>query len=261
MDPRAVLAAFDEQIRENPRAEEPGARIERTGKVTRHVAADRDGWSAVVWSDLDEVSADAAIAEQVRAFAALGRKFEWKHYAHDLPADLPRRLVAAGFVAEPEEALMVAEIAALDLHVAPPAGVRLRSVSDEAGVAMVVRVHEEVFGVDHAWLRRALLAQLAQDPPTVAAVVAMAGDLPVCSARVDLHAGREFASLWGGGTLASFRGRGVYRAMVAHRARIAAERGFRYLQVDASADSRPILERLGFVRLTVTTPYVLHPPG
>ena len=29
--------------------------------------------------------------------------------------------------------------------------------------------------------------------------------------------------------------------------RLAAARGFRYLQVDAAADSRPILERLGFV--------------
>ena len=35
---------------------------------------------------------------------------------------------------------------------------------------------------------------------------------------------------------------------------IAAERGFRYLEVDASDDSRPILERLGFTTATTTTP-------
>ena len=34
------------------------------------------------------------------------------------------------------------------------------------------------------------------------------------------------------------------------RARIAAERGYRYLQVDASDESRPILRRLGFVALS-----------
>ncbi|MBI0320141.1 GNAT family N-acetyltransferase, partial [Streptomyces javensis] len=49
---------------------------------------------------------------------------------------------------------------------------------------------------------------------------------------------------------------GVYRALVAFRARIAADRGCRYLQVDASGMSRPILRRLGFVPLTTTTPYV-----
>ena len=42
-------------------------------------------------------------------------------------------------------------------------------------------------------------------------------------------------------------------------ATIARERGIRYLQVDASDDSRPILERLGFLALTTTTPYVWTP--
>jgi len=44
--------------------------------------------------------------------------------------------------------------------------------------------------------------------------------------------------------------------LVAHRARLAAARGFRYLQVDASDDSSPILQRLGFVRLATTTPFI-----
>ncbi|WP_050776729.1 hypothetical protein [Streptomyces sp. SPB074] len=56
-------------------------------------------------------------------------------------------------------------------------------------------------------------------------------------------------------------GRGLYRATVAARARIAAARGVRYLQVDASADSAPILRRLGFLELTTTTPYIWTPPA
>ncbi|MEV6867618.1 hypothetical protein AB0M44_42345 [Streptosporangium subroseum] len=47
--------------------------------------------------------------------------------------------------------------------------------------------------------------------------------------------------------------------MVAYRARIAAERGYRYLQVDASDESRPILHRLGFAPLATTTPYTYQP--
>jgi hypothetical protein len=42
---------------------------------------------------------------------------------------------------------------------------------------------------------------------------------------------------------------------------VAAARGRRYIEVDASDDSRPILERLGFVAVTTTTPYVWSPPG
>jgi hypothetical protein len=51
----------------------------------------------------------------------------------------------------------------------------------------------------------------------------------------------------------------VYRALVAHRARLAEQRGKTLLQVDCSPDSRPILERLGLVAVTTTTPYVYTP--
>ena len=60
-------------------------------------------------------------------------------------------------------------------------------------------------------------------------------------------------------TLAQWRGRGIYRALVSYRARLAVARGFTHLQVDASDDSRPILERNGFIPVTTTTPYV-HTP-
>ena len=69
----------------------------------------------------------------------------------------------------------------------------------------------------------------------------------------------QFAGLWGGATRPAWRGRGIYRALVARRAQFAAARDVRFLQVDASDDSRPILERLGFVAITTTTPYVWTP--
>jgi GNAT superfamily N-acetyltransferase len=90
-------------------------------------------------------------------------------------------------------------------------------------------------------------------------VLAMAGDQPVCSARIEFLPGTSFASLWGGGTLPGWRGQGIYRALVAFRAQLAADRGYRYLYVDASPDSQPILARLGFSRLARTTPYVWDP--
>ena len=82
----------------------------------------------------------------------------------------------------------------------------------------------------------------------------------VCAAWVRFASGTGFATLWGGSTLPAWRGRGIYRALVAQRANLAAARGFRYLQVDASDASRPILERLGFVPVTTTTPFIWMPP-
>jgi GNAT superfamily N-acetyltransferase len=253
MDAAAVLAAYDEQVRRNPGAE-PGRHVERDDHVVR-VVADDDGWSGVVWSDLGTGDADAVIAAQVARFAELGAPWEWKHYSHDRPDDLPRRLRAAGLAPDPVEGLLFAEIDDLELDVPPPQGVRLVPVTDQAGADALVRVHDAVFGGDHTAIGRAVLAGVAQRPTTVEAVLAVAADTAVSAGRVEFHEGTEFASLWGGGTLPAWRGRGVFRSLVAHRAALARERGFRYLQVDASADSRPILRRLGFVELARTTPY------
>src|SRR5439155_1478176 len=101
----------------------------------------------------------------------------------------------------------------------------------------------------------------AADPDGLRIFVAEAGDVVVCAGWVRFPSGTEFATLWGGATLPAWRGRGIYRALVAHRARLAADRGCRYLEVDASDDSRPILERLGFAAVTTTTPYVWSPPA
>lgn len=258
MDHVAVLALFDRNMREDAQPDAPGARIERVDKVVRQIGAER-GWNGVIWSDLDEVRVDAAIAEQIDYFTGLGREFEWKLYGHDKPEDLGQRLRAAGFTAEPEETLMVAEVADLTLDVEPPDGVRILPVTDRAGVDLVADVHEQAFGTDSTRMRQQLLAQLTGDEDNVVAVVALAGDVPVSAARMELVPGTRFAGLWGGGTVEGWRGRGIYRALVAHRARVAAERGYRYVQVDATGQSRPILARLGFEPLTTTTPYVYVP--
>lgn len=265
MNHEAVLAAYDRQIRCDARTDSPGARVERAGAVVRQVGAEHD-WNGVHWADIadaDAAAVDAVIAEQVRYFTSLGREFEWKLHSHDRPADLADRLRAAGFVPEPPETVMVAEVADLPAEPELPDGVRLLPVTDASGVRLMADAHEVAFGEDGSGLGERLakrvLTQLTETPDTVVAVVAMAGETPVSSARMEFCPGTDFAGLWGGGTAPEWRGKGIYRALIAHRVRIAAERGYRYLQVDASDDSRPILRRLGFVPLSVTTPYVYQP--
>ncbi|MFI1996191.1 GNAT family N-acetyltransferase [Actinoplanes sp. NPDC020271] len=257
MNREEVLALFDRQMRREARPGSPASRVDRDDRIVRHVGAAGD-WNAVLWSDLDEETADAVIDEQVRFFDGLGVEVEWKLYGHDRPADLGERLVKAGFVPDDPETLMVAQISGLDLDVSPPAGVRLVPVTDAAGVDLMFRASEQAFD-EPSRLRAQVLAQLNGDPENIRAFVAMAGDEPVCGARMELNAGTAFASLWGGGTVPAWQGRGIYRALVAHRARIAADLGYEFLQVDASDQSRPILQRLGFEVLGTTTPYERKP--
>jgi hypothetical protein len=65
----------------------------------------------------------------------------------------------------------------------------------------------------------------------------------------------SFATLSGGSTLNVYRHHGFYTALLAVRAREARQRGFRFLQVNASPESQPILTKHGFQCLAYSTAY------
>lgn len=259
VDDTELLGLFDRQLRREFRGDHPDDVVEKSGRVMRHIATGDGGWCGVIWSELDERTADREIAAQVEHFTALGREFEWKLYGHDRPADLGERLVKAGFRADPREALMVANIAELPTEPVLPEGVRIERVTDAAGVHLMFEAHDQAFGAPAPRLKREMLDRAERSPETLTALVVLAGDQPICAARMEFSEGTDFASLWGGGTVPQWRGKGVYRATVAYRAALAAERGYRFLQVDASDDSWPILARLGFRILSTTTPYCYEP--
>ena len=188
-------------------------------------------WSAVLWRP-----DDGEVAPLVARMRELPGHVEWKYYSHDGP-ELRGRLLAAGLEPEDEETVVVAEVASI---APPPDDVELRIVTDE-----FVDLAAEVFG-DRFEL-----------PERAVAVVAVVDGKAVSGGRVDLEDDTEFAGLFGGVTLPEFRGRGLYRATVAKRAELARDSGYRWLYSDALPTSRPILERLGFVAITTTTPFVI----
>jgi GNAT superfamily N-acetyltransferase len=234
--------------------------VEQDGPLLRYVGMKTGGFidyrdlGGLEGSDVDEL-----IARQVQAFAARGEKFEWKLHAHDQPADLAKRLLAAGFVPEEVETVVIAPVATVAGEPRLPEGVQLREVSERADFDRIAVMEEAIWGDGRGWLADSLEAEHAVDPTAIAIVVAETDAEVVCAAWVRFAERTDFATLWGGGTLPDWRGRGIYRAIVAYRANLAVQRGFSYLQVDASDDSRPILERLGFVAVTTTTPYIWSP--
>jgi GNAT superfamily N-acetyltransferase len=258
VDIEAVRAQFDAQVRQSRGASGEGGGIEADAGVLRYVAPGAHA-SCIVWSQLTPESADTVIAAQRDYFTARGTPLEWKYYDYDQPADLPARLVAAGFVADEPELMLVAETTAIQAEVVLPEGVRLEPVTDAAGVEAMMTVHDAAFGKRSPGLGERLRTQLEQAPESLQMVVAMAGDEPVSAARIEFVEGTDFAGLWGGGTVPAWRGRGIFRALVVYRAGLAAARGYRYLQVDALPTSRPILQRLGFQPVASTTPYLWKP--
>jgi hypothetical protein len=255
VDLASLRELFDARVRQHPEPDGPATRTERSDLVIR-VVSPRGGWSGVTWSDLDCADADDVIAHQIVEFASLGLPWEWKYYSHDLPHDLPDRLLAAGFRAGQPETVMVADLTTLAIDLPLPQGVRMVPVTTGPGLDALIAIHDAVFGGDHSGLRRTLDERLNRRPAASSAILALIGDTPVAGGRIDFHADGEFASLWGGGTLPAWRHRGVFHALVAQRGALAAAAGFRYLQVDATAASRPILRRLGFVELATTIPFI-----
>ncbi|HEY3560406.1 MAG TPA: GNAT family N-acetyltransferase [Kribbella sp.] len=255
----ALRTAYDQQIRTRPGSANGGT-TEHLGAVIRKIGFEGDGFLQYL-GGLDGPDLDRLIADQVEYFAKLGAKVEWKYYSHDLPADLPARLTAAGFVPDEEECLLIGDIAELPADVVLPDGIRLREITERADLERMQAMEEEVWGFSHDWLPDALSQAIADQDPATVVVAETDEDEPkiVCGSWIRFHTGTEFASLWGGSTLPEWRGKGIYRAQVAYRRNLAAERGFKYLQVDASPDSRGILARLGLRPVAVTVPYIWKP--
>jgi len=244
----SLLEAFDTQLRRQPRW--PGV-----GFADRVIRIEGDAWAGILWSDLDPETADAIIAREVAHFAHRAG-WEWKLYSYDRPVDLADRLRAAGFVPEDRETLLVGSVADLPQIPLLPDGVSLMTVEDEAGIAAFLAVNDEVFETRSQAFARELLDDIRSG--RAAAVVAMAEGRAISSGRIEFYEGTEFGGLYGGATVPDWRHRGIFRAVVAHRTALAAARGFRYLQTDASDESRPIFLRMGFTAVATTTPYI-HP--
>ena len=252
MEPSEILSRFDREMRRHP-PPEAGMRVEAEGPVVRLVGTH----SGIAYADLTEADAREVVAREAARFRALGWELEWKVYGHDRPSGLGELLRSAGFSPEPPETLMVADLVG-PLAFGPPAlGVSVRRVTGPEELARAVAVSREAFGTEEGWRDGEYAPRLSD--PGFAAFLAEVDGLPVAVARLEMPPARTFASLWGGGTAPAYRGRGIYRRLVAVRAELARERGYRLLTVDARESSRPILERLGFRPLTSITGWFLQP--
>jgi GNAT superfamily N-acetyltransferase len=248
MELAELLALYDEDQRMNIAWSD--TRREVTEHVVRHIDLNLSGrtevYSFIVYSSLNADNADAVIAQEKEYFTALGHNLEWKCYRHDTPPDLGERLMAAGFVPEELEAIM-----AYDLH--KPADrlkdlptPNIRRITEPEQITTILDVQREVWGEDYTYLALDLSRDLHERPDQLSVYAAYVDGVPVSSAWARFLPGSPFASLWGGSTLEAHRGKGHYTALLAARAQEAARRGARFLTVDASPMSQPILEKHGF---------------
>lgn len=252
MNKSQLIALYDQDQRKD--VEYPDMRREVTPNVIRHVGTSGSSEGTVICSQLNEANANQVIREQMEYFESLEQGFEWKLYDYDQPPDLKERLVSFGFEIEEAEAIMV-----LDLEDAPqvlwqPVLKDIRRITEPEKLSDVLAVQQQVWDEDFSWLEEYIGGTLRTDPEQMSVYVAFVDGQPASAAWTYFPKHSQFASLWGGSTVSAFRKQGLYTALLAVRAQEARERGVRFLTVDASDMSRPILEKFGFQMIAWSYP-------
>jgi ribosomal protein S18 acetylase RimI-like enzyme len=263
-DSAILLAAYDSQLRRD--AEVPSA-LTTTALGPLLLSTYLGGRGFITYRDLSsekgpatEESVRGLVAAAVEHYGAMPEilKVEWKTRGHDHAPGLHEALVAAGFEAEESESVMVGDAALLALDLELPAGVTIRQLHDEADVRAMVAMQGEVFGDDEAEtdaMFEEIIHRLRTRTDMEMWVAEDDGEI-VSAGRLEPVEGTDFAGIWGGATRPEHRGRGIYRALTAARARSAIAHGKRWINSDSTEFSRPILERSGLVKVSTTTPYV-----
>ncbi|HUY73460.1 MAG TPA: GNAT family N-acetyltransferase [Candidatus Dormibacteraeota bacterium] len=252
----AVSQALVEFANHHRQRAEPGIEVIVTPRYEITLQPDFPiaGPNNVSWIRCRADEADDVIKE-VRAIVAPRRlPLMWTLDPESKPADLAHRLHAHDIDPDRhgvESKVMVLSSAAT-IHVPRVAGLEIvDALADPEAFQQADRAAAEAFRAE----------SLGDDGPRVAARehrrrnLLAAGHRHLLLARVDGEpAGSGSLGLYppdgakmnGGSVRSKFRGRGVYRALVAARVEIARRAGVAGLTVWGGDMSRPILERLGF---------------
>ncbi|MBF4160475.1 GNAT family N-acetyltransferase [Nocardioides acrostichi] len=188
-----------------------------------------------------------AFAEALERAAGLDAEALHVWVKLDAPKDLAPLLVERGAeVTETLDVFAMAPSEVIETSVVP--GVSVEPVADEAGVLEFERIGATVFGGDvppSEELGRILTEVRAEQEVGAGRWLARVDGRAVGVGGASVAEG--VTRLWGGAVLEEARGRGVYRAVLAERLRVAAAHGCDLALVKGRVEtSGPILRRSGF---------------
>jgi hypothetical protein len=256
-DAARFLAAYDEYLRTD--AETPSAiRVARHGSL--RLVTFMHGRGFITYQELGVRDA-ASIRQLVAGVVAYYEAdpgincVEWKTRGHDDAPGLHEVLLEHGFSADEPESIMIGEARALSIDVPLPEGVTLRRITEVSDVRAMSAMQDEVFGDPVSDEGADALLHPLSLRDGMELWVAEADGVIVSAGRLEPVEGTVFAGIWGGATREEWRGRGIYRALTARRARSALAMGKTLINSDSTEYSRPILERSGLIKVSTTTPY------
>ncbi|NTV37358.1 MAG: GNAT family N-acetyltransferase [Anaerolineaceae bacterium] len=199
----------------------------------------------ILFSKLNENNADQVIQDQITYFRSIGQPFVWKLYDHDTPADLKDRLIKHGFVSKEPDAVMVLDLQETPDELLSPIQADVRLITDPDQLIDVIKILKQVWDRNFDWVTKRLGDDM-RIPGYLNIYVAYWEGQPACAGWVFFYPKSQFADLRGGSTVPEFRKHGLYTAVLAARVQEAIRHGYRFLVIDASPMSRPIVASHGF---------------
>ncbi len=258
MDRNVLLALYDREQRID--IEYPGLNKEVSGGVVRFTGPAHHGsGNFVLFSRFADDSADLAIREQISYYQGQQRPFEWKVYEHDSPPDLRARLVVQGFKSRERDVVMVLNVREAQPRLLRSPHVEVRRLTDVAQLPALTALLNQVYGVDFAYLEQLLGDDLRQRPYYSSIYTASVDGSLAGVGWIQFPVRSQFASLWGGTVLPQYRGRGIYRSLLAVRLQEAIRRGYSLLTIEAPRSCRGLAENFGFELLTFAHSCLWHP--
>lgn len=253
MDPSVIMSAYKRHERIGKTI--AGCQKVVTPSVVKFVTDDDYG-SFISYYDLSTENVEAAIRAEIEYFQHRGQSFEWKTYDSDQLSNIGDVLVSHGFIREESESFMALDLAVVEQPLLDT-GLCVE-VTDVDGIKDAIAVQERVWDDDRSAQIAHLHNVLQLTPEDLTIYVIYEDGAPVSSARIDYNGDSPFAGIWGGSTVEKHRGKGYYSALLNRRINDAMLRGKRYLVIDASEMSRPIVEKHGFQFIGNTVPYTFQ---
>lgn len=261
-----LRGVYDSQLRTAAEVADMDA-VERIGPLWLGTSAVRRA-GFVTYEELpSDVDLEQLVDAAIRHFEPIKyvESFEWKTRGHDNAPRLLSILEARGFVLEDDETVMLGSAESVEkVSSGVPSGFSVCQATTDADVVEAVGSAAEVFGdsPDRAHAQAdELLHRMRTAPGSMEMWTVRGPDGSVaCSGRVEFVPGTDVAGLWGGSCHEQYRGKGLYRALTAARARSALSKGKQYLHSDCTEFSRPILERAGLTPVTTTRPAIWTRP-
>lgn len=258
-----LLALYDETMRRN--AHVAGCAREQSAHVCRYTTA-TGSQRYIMWHDFADDLATAVVDEELAAVRGTAKVLMWKLYAHDFAREALRSaLLARGFEENDHSTLMACAVGAVlaalsvedDRTKSGESSLEVRELTTPKSLDAYQEIWDDVWpdAPNSRYVDDYRDRLVKRDPGVVFFAGFTATDEPISSGYMFHAPGAPYALLCGGTTKAAWRRQHAYTRLLKARAIRAQERGASYLAVEASAESQPILARIGFAPLSTLAFY------